>query len=134
MNFRYITLNNEYNKFLNTMKEKFNELKYKSFFHFRNCYATNFSTENSSFNDFSISMGSGKKILFRFYEYRKCWIYQLWNLTLTSNLWYIPSGSDIISRRDLSRVVLLIIFSSYSKYTSSFLACFKINIKLGYIQ
>lgn len=55
-------------------------------------------------------------------------------LNINLKLWYIPSGSDIISRRDLSRVVLLIIFSSYSKYTSSFLACFKINIRLDYIK
>lgn len=43
------------------MREKFNEIKCKSFFYFRNCFATNFSTENNSFSYLIISMGCWKK-------------------------------------------------------------------------
>lgn len=96
-----------------------------------NFYATNFSTENNSFNYLIISTNCQKnntsiQNLTQIENAGASYVKH----TLTSNLWYIPSGSDIISRRDLSRVVLLIIFSSYSKYTSSFLACFKINIRI----
>lgn len=52
-------------------------------------------------------------------------------LTQSSDLKYSPSGSEIMSRRDLSKVDLLIIFSSYSKYTSSFLACLRVSVRIN---
>lgn len=58
----------------------------------------------------------------------------LTNFIPSSDLKYSPSGSEIMSRRDLSRVDLLIIFSSYSKYTSSFRLCLRVSTRVNILK